>query len=148
MREPNQRFWDAMIIRAWVDFKSTDDLITKCKAEFGYAPWNMPLKRNKHLFGGVRAWVATRLPLLSEKLWVLPKERYVELLDWLERSGMDCEESLSKNRTMRYASEAREAHKRSDLKATQATWSDNLAKTVNRSNQWTVAKGRRIGRRI
>ena len=143
MREPSQRFWDAMIIRAWRDFKGTNDLTKQCIAEFGAAPWNLPFVRNKELYGGVRAWVAVRLPLLSEKLWILPKERHIELLDWLDRSKMDCETSTSKNKTTKYASEASNACKKDEMKANQVTWSYNLEKTINRNNQWTVTKGKR-----
>jgi len=142
MREPSQRFWDAMIIKAWRDFKNTKDLYEQSIAEFGTAPWNLPLVRNKEMYGGVRAWVATRLPLLSEKLWVLPKERHIELLDWLDRSKMDCEISMAKNKTMKYLSEARTAFKKDEIKADQATWSYNLEKTINRNNQWTTTKGK------
>ena len=142
MREPSQRFWDAMIIKAWRDFKNTKDLYEQSIAEFGTAPWNLPLVRNKEMYGGVRAWVATRLPLLSEKLWVLPKERHIELLDWLDRSKMDCEISMAKNKTMKYLIEARTAFKKDEIKADQATWSYNLEKTINRNNQWTKTKGK------
>jgi hypothetical protein len=142
MREPSQRFWDAMIIKAWRDFKNTKDLYEQSIAEFGTAPWNLPLVRNKEMYGGVRAWVATRLPLLSEKLWVLPKERHIELLDWLDRSKMDCEISMAKNKTMKYLIEARTAFKKDEIKADQATWSYNLEKTINRNNQWTTTKGK------
>ena len=142
MREPSQRFWDAMIIKAWRDFKNTKDLHEQSVAEFGIAPWNLPLIRNKEMYGGVRAWVATRLPLLSEKLWILPKERHIELLDWLDKSKMDCEISMAKNKTMKYLSDARTAFKKDEIKADQATWSYNLEKTINRNNQWTTTKGK------
>jgi hypothetical protein len=142
MREPSQRFWDAMIIKAWRDFKSTKDLHEQSVAEFGIAPWNLPLIRNKEMYGGVRAWVAIRLPLLSEKLWVLPKERHIELLDWLDGNKMDCEVSMAKNKTIKYLTEARAALKKDEIKADQATWSYNLEKTINRNNQWTTTKGK------
>ena len=142
MREPSQRFWDAMIIKAWRDFKGTKDLYEQSIAEFGTAPWNLPLIRNKEMYGGVRAWVATQLPLLSEKLWILPKERHIELLDWLDKSKMDCEVSMAKNKTVKYLSEARNALKKDEIKADQATWSYNLEKTINRNNQWTTTKGK------
>ena len=143
MREPSQRFWDAMIIKAWRDFKTTQDLYEQSIAEFGKAQWNLPFVRNKEMYGGVRAWVASRLPLLSDKLWVLPKERHIELLDWLDKSKMDCETSMAKNKTMKYVNEARTAFKKDEKKADQATWSYNLEKTINRNNQWTVTKGKR-----
>ena len=142
MREPSQRFWDAMIIKAWRDFKTTQDLYKQSIAEFGKAPWNLPFVRNKEMYGGVRAWVASKLPLLSDKLWVLPKERHIELLDWLDKSKMDCETSMAKNKTMKYVNEARTAFKKDEKKADQATWSYNLEKTINRNNQWTVTKGK------
>jgi hypothetical protein len=142
MREPSQRFWDAMIIKAWRDFKGTNELTKQCIAEFGTAPWNLPFVRNKELYGGVRAWVAIRLPLLSEKLWILPKERHIELLDWLDRSKMDCETNTAKSKTIKYAKEARNACKKDEMKADQATWSYNLEKTINRNNQWTITKGK------
>ena len=116
MREPSQRFWDAMIIKAWRDFKTTQDLYEQSIAEFGKAPWNLPFVRNKEMYGGVRAWVASRLPLLSDKLWVLPKERHIELLDWLGKSKMDCETSMVKNKTLKYVSEARTAFKKDEKK--------------------------------
>ncbi len=143
MREPDQRFYDAMIIKCWRDFKGTKDLIDWSVSEFGRVPWQLPLVRNKHLFGGVRAWVATRLPILNDKLWSLPPEKNIEILDWLGKTKMDCDDSVKKNRTSRYVGEARVKARKDDIRATQATWSNNLGKTISRNNQWTVVKGKR-----
>jgi hypothetical protein len=90
MREVSQRFWDAMIIKAWHDFDHCNTLAVRCFHEFGDYPQNLPLLRNKNYHGTVRSWVDIELHSLSEKLWDLPKERHVELLNWLEKNKLDC----------------------------------------------------------
>jgi len=143
MREPTQRFWDAMIIKSWQSFDDCYKLNMWARDEFGNFPNNLNLKRVKNCYGkrglGVRVWVAQFMPALSERLFALPKERHVELLDWLENHKVD---SLSArgSKTNKYYHEARYAARSSDLKATQKTWSDNLEKTINRNNQWTTVK--------
>ena len=103
----------------------------------------LQIVRTQNCFGngtqGVRVWVAQYMPALSERLFALPKEKHIELLDWLAKSKVD---SLSAkgSKTGKYYSEARTAMKAADRKAVQKTWSDNLEKTINRSNQWTTVK--------
>jgi len=143
MREPTQRFWDAMIIKCWQNFDSCLKLNTWCHAEFGKYPQDLELKRTQNCFSkggqGVRVWVAEYMPALSERLFALPKERHLEILDWLANSKVD---SLSAkgSKTRKYYNEARTSMKAAERKATQKTWSDNLEKNLNRNNQWTVVK--------
>ena len=143
MRELNQRFWDAMIIKCWQDFSDCQKLNTWCYAEFGKYPQYLELKRTQNCFGnrgqGVRVWVAEYMPALSERLFALPKERHLEVLDWLSKSNTDSLTSKG-SKSRKYYSEARTAMKAAERKATQKTWSDNLEKTINRNNQWTVVK--------
>ena len=141
MREPNQRFWDAMIIKAWQDFKNCGHLYHWSIAEFGKPPLELGLKRTKNMWGkeGVRVWVANYMPMLSSKLFALPKERHIELLDWLSNSKQDSLTAKG-SRNNRYYNEARNANKISERRAIQKTWSDNLEKTLNRNNRWTVVK--------
>ena len=143
MREPNQRFWDAMIIKCWQNFDSCLKLNTWCYAEFGKYPQDLELKRTQNCFGGkgqgVRVWVADYMPALSERLFALPKERHLEVLDWLAKNKVDSLTSKG-SKTSKYYSEARSAARAADKKATQKTWSDNLEKTINRNNQWTTVK--------
>ena len=88
---------------------------------------------------GVRVWVATYMPILSAKLFALPKERHVEILDWLAKSK---EDSLSAkgSRTHKYYNHARNANKISERRADQKNWSEDREKSLNRNNQWTVVK--------
>lgn len=109
MRKVDQRFWDAMIIKAWNDFDTCDNLMARCHAEFGDLPYNLPLIRNKEMFGGVRSWVDLQLHSLSEKLWTLPKNRQVELLDWLSNNKLDCERY---KKAARHRAQARSASNR------------------------------------
>ena len=143
MREPTQRFWDAMIIKCWQDFSDCQKLNTWCYAEFGKYPQYLELKRTQNCFGnrgqGVRVWVAEYMPALSERLFALPKERHLEILDWLANSKVDSLTSKG-SKSRKYYSEARSAAKAADKKATQKTWSDNLEKTLNRNNRWTTVK--------
>jgi len=90
MRKPDQRFWDAMIIRSWQNFDSCNKLKDWCHSEFGCLPYELGLKRTEHCFGAVRAWVATYMKPLSDKLWDLPMNRHVELLDWMDKANVLC----------------------------------------------------------
>lgn len=143
MREPTQRFWDAMIIKAWQNFDSCSKLNSWAYQEFGEYPENLDLKRTKNCYGktrqGVRVWVADYMPTLSAKLFSLPKERHVELLDWLAKSKVDSLSSKG-SRAKRYYNEARNANRISERHATQATWSWNLEKNMNKNNSWTKVK--------
>ena len=143
MREPTQRFWDAMIIKCWQNFDSCLKLNTWCYAEFGKYPQDLELKRTQNCFGGkgqgVRVWVADYMPALSERLFALPKERHLEVLDWLAKNKVDSLTSKG-SKSRKYYHEARTAMKAAERKATQKTWSDNLEKNLNRNNRWTVVK--------
>ncbi len=109
MRKVDQRFWDAMIIKAWNDFDTCNNLMSRCYVEFGDLPYNLPLLRNKNLHGGVRSWVDLQLHSLSEKLWILPRNRQIELLDWMENNKLDCQEY---KKSKRHSSEAKGAARR------------------------------------
>jgi hypothetical protein len=143
MRDVTQRYWDAMIIKSWQNFDDCYKLNLWAYDEFGDFPQRLDLKRTKNCYGkkgfGVRVWVASYMPVLSEKLFALPKERHIELLDWLAKSKID---SLSskKNKTSKYYNEARNEFKSADKKATQVTWSYNLEKTLNNGNRWDIVK--------
>ena len=143
MREPTQRFWDAMIIKSWQNFDTCLKLNMWAMEEFGKYPQHLELKRVQNCFSvrgqGVRVWVAQYMPALSERLFALPKERHLEVLDWLAKSKID---SLSAkgSTTRKYYSEARTSMKAAERRATQKTWSDNLEKTLNRNNRWTTVK--------
>ena len=143
MREPTQRFWDAMIIKSWQNFDNCLKLNLWAMEEFGKYPQDLELKRTQNCFSGrgqgVRVWVADYMPTLSERLFALPKERHIELLDWLAKSKVDSLTSKG-SKSRKYYHEARSAMKAAERKATQKTWSDNLEKTINRNNQWTTVK--------
>jgi len=51
MREISQRFWDAMIIKAWQDFRSCGHLYHWSMEEFGKPPEELGLKRIKNMWG-------------------------------------------------------------------------------------------------
>jgi hypothetical protein len=143
MREISQRFWDAMIIKSWQNFESCQKLNMWAFDEFGKFPKDLELKRTQNCYGfknqGVRVWVANYMPTLSAKLFALPKEKHIELLDWLAKSNVDSLSSKG-SKSHKYYNEARNSMKATDIKATQATWSYNLEKTLNNSNRWSVVK--------
>ena len=144
MREATQRYWDAMIIKSWQNFDDCRKLNMWALDEFGDFPEQLNLKRTKNCYGGkkgfgVRVWVATFMPKLSERLFDLPKERHIELLDWLAKSKIDSLSSKN-SRVTKYYSEARNEFTASNKKATQATWSYNLEKTLNSGNRWDIVK--------
>ena len=143
MREPTQRFWDAMIIKCWQEFYDCRKLNMWSMEEFGKFPQDLELKRTQNCFGkygqGVRVWVAEYMPALSERLFAFSKERHIELLDWLAKSKVDAL-SAKGSKSRKYYSEVHRAMKSADKKATQKTWSDNLEKTLNRRNRWTIVK--------
>jgi len=142
-REPTQRFWDAMIIKSWQNFDSCHKLNMWALDEFDSFPKDLDLKRTQNCFGhrgqGVRVWVADYMPVLSAKLFALPKERHIELLDWLEKSNVDSLTSKG-SRSKKYYNEAKNATKISDRQAVQATWSWNLEKDLNKNNMWNKVK--------
>lgn len=142
MREINQRFWDAMIIKSWQNFDSCHKLSLWCLDEFGKFPRDLGIKRSQNCFGGtngVRVWVATYMPQLSEKLFALPKERHIELLDWLAKSKIDSKTSKG-SKSSKYYHEARTEMLKANKKAIQATWSMNLEKNLNQNNKWNIVK--------
>ena len=142
MRKIDQRFWDAMIIKSWQNFDSCHKLSIWCLDEFGKFPSELGLKRASNCFGGtngVRVWVATFMPQLSEKLFALPKERHIEILNWLGKSNIDSLTSKG-SKTSKYYYEARSEMKKTDKKAIQATWSMNLEKNLNQNNKWNIVK--------
>jgi hypothetical protein len=138
MRELNQRYWDAMIIRAWNKFDNVETLCLACKYEFGMYPNQTNLLRTKNLFRmGTRVWVATFLKPLSEKLWATPKDQQIKLLDWLENSRLDC---IRSKKAAMYGQEAynKLVQDRKHLK--QASISRNLEETLLRNNMWNIVK--------
>lgn len=141
MRELSQRFWDAMIIKSWQDFDNCDKLNAWAFQEFGDYPMNLDLKRVKNCYPkmGVRVWVDTYMPQLSEKLFALPKNRHIELLDWLGKSSID---SIYQKRSKgkRFIAEITNSHRNSRIKAIQTIVSKEIEKGYNRNNQWSVVK--------
>ena len=138
MREPDQKYWDAMIIKAWNNFDSCAQLGTAAKYEFGAYPQELGLKRSKDCFGGVRSWVATYMPQLSQKLWDVPKERQVELLRWLQTTNIDVGKADKK--TAKYYAEGYNMVRKNRKLMQQRTVSNNLEKTLNACNSWTKVK--------
>ena len=138
MREPDQKYWDAMIIKAWNNFDSCAQLVTAAKYEFGAYPQELGLKRSKDCFGGVRSWVATYMPQLSQKLWDVPKERQVELLRWLQTTNIDVGKADKK--TAKYYAEGYNMVRKNRKLMQQRTVSNNLEKTLNAGNSWTKLK--------
>lgn len=142
MREISQRFWDAMIIKSWQNFDDCHKLSLWALDEFGKFPKDLDLKRTANCFGGkigVRVWVASYMPQLSEKLFAMPKEKHIELLDWLGKSKIDSKSNKG-SKASKYHSEAANEFRKSNNKAIQATWSYNLEKTLNNGNRWSVVK--------
>lgn len=137
MREPTQRFWDAMIIREWYRFGTSKDLQRICMAEFGCFTSDLPLHRIENCYGGVRAWVANTMPMLSHKLLTTPKERSLEVLDWLGKTKVRCEHNKS---WTKHINEATDSVRRSELRVQQKEISYNLEKLLNRSNQLNIVK--------
>jgi hypothetical protein len=133
-----------MIIREWYRFGSCKDLKRICLAEFGCWPDELPLHRVESCYGGVRAWVASCMPSLSQKLWGTPKERAIEVLDWLGKTKVRCEYNKS---AKKHHNEARIALKKADAAAEQHRISYNLEKLLNVMNQPNVVKSRSLTRR-
>jgi hypothetical protein len=145
MREPTQRFWDAMIIREWYRFGTCSDLKRICIAEFGCYPDQLPLHRIENCYGGVRAWVATCMPSLSHELLTTPKDRSIEVLNWLGKTKVRCEHNKSAEKHNR---EARNAFKKANLAAEQHRISYNLEKLLNPMNQPNIVKSTSLKKRI
>jgi len=137
MRELSQRYWDAMIIRAWNRFDNCPSLVIACKYEFGAYPHELPLLRNKNCFGGVRAWVACELKPLSERLWITPKDRQIELLDWLGKTKLDC---YRDKKTQKYGNEAVQKTYYLRKKLQQKTFSKDVEDKFNRNGSWKIVK--------
>ena len=127
-----------MIIKAWNNFDSCAQLVTAAKYEFGAYPQELCLKRSKDCFGGVRSWVATYMPQLSQKLWDVPKERQVELLRWLQTTNIDV--GKADRKTAKYYAEGYNMVRKNRKLMQQRTVSNNLEKTLNAGNSWTKVK--------
>lgn len=138
MREPNQKYWDAMIIKAWNNFENCKQLVTAAKYEFGDYPQNLGLKRSKNCFGGVRSWVATYMPQLSQKLWDVPREKQVELLRWLQTAGIDVDKPDKK--TVKFYREPYDKVVENKKLMQQKTISNNFEQGLNKNNSWTKVK--------
>ena len=127
-----------MIIKAWNNFDSCAQLVTAAKYEFGAYPQELGLKRSKDCFGGVRSWVATYMPQLSQKLWDVPKERQVELLRWLQTTNIDV--GKADRKTAKHYAEGYNMVRKNRKLMQQRTVSNNLEKTLNAGNSWTKVK--------
>jgi len=138
MREINQRFWDAMIIKSWNEFGNSYLLGTACMYEFGVYPRDLGLLRCSNLFKqGTRAWVAKFLAPLSERLWITPKEKQIALLDWLEETKLDC---VVNKRTQKYGNESAGRLRKNQLHMKQMRISNDIEQSSNRNNMWKVVK--------
>jgi hypothetical protein len=137
LRAPDQRFWDAMIIRAWNRFDSCKFLMFQAKLEFGDYPQSLGLIRCDNCFGGVRAWVASELKPFSERLWITPKDKQIELLNWLGETKLNC---YTDKKTARYGQEARQKTYYLRKKLQQKTLSKDLESKLNRNNSWNIVK--------
>ena len=138
MREINQRFWDAMIIRSWNEFGNSYLLGTACMYEFGVYPEKLGILRCKGLIKqGTRVWVAQHLTPLSERLWITPKEKQVALLDWLEESKLDC---ILNKKAKKYGTEAASKLRTNQLHLKQKRLSGEMEQSLNRNNMWKVVK--------
>jgi hypothetical protein len=142
-REPNQRFYDALIIREWYRFGTAIDLKRVCIAEFGCYPDELPLHRVERCYGGIRAWVATCMPRLSQKLLATPKERSIEVLDWLGKTKVRCE---TNSQATKHMYEAKYACKKAEKNAAQVAISYNLEKLLNVMNQPNIVKSNSLKR--
>lgn len=138
MREINQRFWDAMIIKSWNEFGNSFSLGMACKYEFGVYPRELGILRCEGLFKqGTRVWVARQLTPLSERLWITPRNKQVELLDWLEEVKLDC---TVNRKADKYGQEPVGRLRRNQLHMKQSRLSYDLGKSLNPSNMWKVVK--------
>jgi hypothetical protein len=142
-REPNQRFYDALIIREWYRFGTAIDLKRVCIAEFGCYPDELPLHRVERCYGGIRAWVATCMPRLSHKLLATPKEKSIEVLDWLSKTKVRCE---TNNQATKHYNEARLSCGKAEKKAAQVAISYNLEKLLNVMSQPNTVKSNSLRR--
>ena len=137
MRQPTQRFWDALIIREWYRFGKCNDLKRYCIAEFGCFPHELKLHRTENCFGGVRSWVATYMPHFSQKLLATKKEDAVQLLDWLAKVKVRCEINPA---ARRYHAEMRYQSVKSKLLMHQSMKSSLLEQLLNPMNQPNIVK--------
>lgn len=97
MKAPDQRYYDAMLIRAWRKFANGGTFAGWCRAEFGVWPNELPLLRCRAFYArmGIRVFVAESLPVLS--CWLLACESdhdYIAVLNRLRGSEIDCEKAV------------------------------------------------------
>lgn len=93
MRQPNQRYYDAMLIKAWREDWSGGRFCHWVRDEFGVWPEELPLLRCKAVIGvmRVRVFVAGDLWKLNERLWECKTDGdFISTLNWLGASGIDC----------------------------------------------------------
>lgn len=149
--EPNDKLFDAMLIRAWRTHQTTGSLSNSCMATFGVRLHALPLKRAG---GGrfipntmVRAYVAGHFPRLSERLWACKSDQdFIAVHRWLQ----DAEVQFEKDSGWRYLSEAinkSEQSRKSAVAQTMGYWATKDANRRSRSDLTAQAPGRVARRR-
>ena len=141
----DQEYWDACLIKTWRNMGSVGDVlhmfagitqkrndqVTLLRNIPTNIPWKVPL----------RAFVAERLPKISERLWNQTPEKDVALLRKLQTSPYDTATTNLTPDNERLA-ERRKTKKNQSI----IDWNLTNALKRNQATDWNVTKGGRIKR--
>lgn len=146
-QEEMQKYWDACLIKQWRLMGTVGDLFNMYKSIVGNYPQPGELLRLPALHHtiGVRVFVDTRLPKLSDILWKTEPEKDVETLRKLTKSKYENDKRPSTSGE-RDLTNARSKHHR-EMK--RANFELEAYKNRNSATDWGVVKSpkARIGRR-
>lgn len=136
-----QKYWDACLIRGWREFQQISDVV------FAYQSiaigWDVPTAgiRRMPQYGmpwstSSRAFVASYLPKISDRLWNQTRDRDVYLLKALQKSTYDIQKQV---RDVTLAEVMR------DVRTVKAKneFTTRLVSTRNASTDWGVCKATR-----
>jgi hypothetical protein len=129
---PDQKYYDAMLIRAYRRFMTGGAFAKWVKETFGVWPSELPLKRCKGFYTkqGVRAFVGAHLRPLADRLLDSEPSDDIETLRLLQGkwAGLDCQlrrdRSLSRERARFHRNETL-ATKKSMVGSLYDAWSPN-----------------------
>lgn len=102
-----QRLWDATLVQTWRRFGTLHDAIDAWQAVAKQSPFSPDLQLRRIPPGGmpwkigVRVFVASYLPKISDRLWAQPPERDEALVDKLQGSNYTTQTKALRSDTRR-----------------------------------------------
>ncbi len=143
---PHQRAWDVALFEAWrANLQITDAVIAWHRSTSKRFEEVQPHLRRAPPLGhpwsvGVRAFVAQRLPLISNRLWSQPPGRDIALIDKLQTSGYTTHRAATTDADRQLRSAQRDARNASAKICLHST----LISERNRATDWNVTNSAKV----